>query len=115
MRDGVDALRRGVEFDAMFVRARRKVVERLLGASTMSTELASQLGEIARFGLEPSHVNTLLRQTAALSTAQVKSLLARELDPRAEAVVILGDRGAVTKAFADAGIANARLVEPDYK
>lgn len=112
MRDGIDALRRGTEFDVAFVRARRRVVQRLLGESTQSAVLASRLGQIARFGVDPSYDATLLRDTAALSPAQVKDVLARELDPAGEVVVALGDRAAVTRAFADAGIANPRLVEP---
>jgi zinc protease len=115
MRNGIDALRSGKDFDVMFVRARRRVVQRLLGESTVSMELASRLGQIARFGLEPNYDNVLLRQTAALSIAQVKQLLARELDPQTEVVVALGDRAAVTKAFADAGIKDAKLVEPAVK
>jgi zinc protease len=115
MREGVDALRNGTDFDVAFVRARRKVVQELLGQSTLSTELASRLGQIARFGLELGYDNTLLRQTAALSTAQVKDLLARELDPKGEVVVTLGDRASVTHAFADAGIQDVKLVEPSYK
>jgi zinc protease len=112
MREGIDALRRGTEFDVAFVRARRRVVQRLLGESTQSAVLASRLGQIARFGVDPSYDATLLRDAAALSPAQVKDVLARELDPAGEVVVALGDRAAVTKAFADAGIANPRLVEP---
>lgn len=57
----------------------------------------------------------MLRQAAALSTAQVKDLLARELEPRNEVVVVLGDRASVTKAFADAGLDGVKLVEPEYK
>jgi hypothetical protein len=70
---------------------------------------------IARFGLDAGYDNPLLRQAAVLSTVQVKDLLARELDPAGEVVVAFGDRAAVTKAFADAGIANAQLVEPSDK
>jgi predicted Zn-dependent peptidase len=114
MREGVDALRRGSDFDVLFVRARRKVVQDLFGGSTQSSELANRLGLIARFGLDPSYQTALLRQTAALSTAQVKNILARELAPESEVVVALGDRVAVTRAFADAGITDARLVEPSY-
>jgi zinc protease len=112
MRDRIDALRQGTGFDVAFARARRKVVQRLLGESTQSAVLAARLGQIARFGLDAGYDNTLLQQTAALSTAQVKAVLARELDPAGEVVVALGDRAALTKAFADAGITDARLVEP---
>jgi zinc protease len=112
MRAGVDALRSGTDFEAMFVRARRKVVQELLGGSVVSTELAAELGEIAQFGADPGYESTLLRQAAALSPAQVKQLVARELDPSGEVIVLLGGRAAVTRAFADAGITDARLVEP---
>jgi zinc protease len=114
MRDGIDALRKGTGFDVAFVRARRKIVQQLLGESTMSAELAARLGLIARYGLDPGYYNTLLQQVAAVSIAQVKDLLARELDPAHEALVMLGDRASVTKAFADAGINDVKLVEPDY-
>lgn len=111
MREGVQALRDGIDFDVTFARARRKVVERLLGESMVSATLASQLGEIARFGLDPGYYTTLLRHAAVLSTAEVKALLARELDPSTEVVVLLGERAAVTKAFGDAGLADVELVE----
>jgi predicted Zn-dependent peptidase len=87
-------------------------VQRLLGESTQSAVLASRLGQIARFGLDPGYEATLLRHAAALAPAQVQDLLARELAPAGEVVVALGARAAVTRAFADAGIAGARLVEP---
>jgi len=115
MRDNVDSLRKGVDFDAGFARARRKLIQSLLGESTMSAELASRLGLIARYKLDPNYYNSLLQQVAAVSLAQVKALLARELDPGNEVIVLLGDRAAVTKAFSDAGITDVKLVEPDYK
>ena len=114
MRDGLDALRRGEGQGVAFVRARRKVVQQLLGESTVSSELAARLGLIARFSLDPGFYNTLLRQVAVLSIAQVQDLLARELAPNGEVLVVLGDRPSVTKAFADAGITDAKLVEPQY-
>lgn len=116
MRDGIEGLRRGdTDFDVAFVRARRKILQQLLGESTISAELAARLGQIARFGLPPDHYNTLLRQVGAVSPTQVKELLARELDPGQEVLVLLGDRASVTRAFADAGIEGARLVEPAYR
>lgn len=112
MRAGIEALRSGADFDAMFVRARRKVVQELLAGSTVSTELASRLGQIAQFGLDPGYDQDLLRQAAALAPAQVQAVIARELDPRTEVIVLLGDRAAVTRAFADAGITDATFVVP---
>jgi predicted Zn-dependent peptidase len=115
MRAGIEALRSGSDFDAMFARARRKVAQELLNGSTVSIELARRLGETARFGLGPSFDNELLRDTAALSPEQVKQLIARELDPRSEVIVLLGDRAAVPRAYAEAGIDDARLVVPDAR
>jgi hypothetical protein len=57
----------------------------------------------------------LLRNAAALTPAEVKQLIARELDPKTEVIVLLGDRAAVTRAFADAGITDAKLVVPETK
>ncbi|HSR98897.1 MAG TPA: insulinase family protein [Kofleriaceae bacterium] len=113
MRGGIEALRNGTGFDEAFVRARRKVVQEMLGESTVSGELAARLALLARFGLEPKDANALVRQAAALSPAQVRQLLTHELDPKGEAVVMLGDRAALTKAFADAGIKDPKLVEPE--
>jgi predicted Zn-dependent peptidase len=115
MRGGVDALRNGTDFDETFVRARRKVVQRMLGESTVSGELAARLAQLARFGQEPGYAALLLKQAAAMSPAQVKQLIQRELDPRNEVIVLQGDRADVTKAFADAGITDAKLVEPESK
>jgi predicted Zn-dependent peptidase len=115
MRDRVEALRSGSHFDALFVRARRTVVQRMLGESTVSIELASRLAQIARFGLDVNDANAILRQAAALSPAQVRQLLTRELDPRLEVVVMLGDRAALTRAFSDAGLKDPKLVEPETK
>ena len=107
--------RSGGDFDAMFVRARRKVVQKLLNESTVSSELAWQLSEKARFGVGASFDNDLLRDAAALMPAQLRQLIARELDPRSEVLVLRGDRASVTRAFADAQIDDAKLVVPDSK
>lgn len=115
MRDGIDQLRRGENFDVAFVRARRTIIQKLLGESTMSHELAGRLGQIARYNLPPNYYNNLLQQVAAVSLAQVKALIATELDPKNEVIVTLGDRASVVKAFADAGINDVKLVEPEYK
>jgi predicted Zn-dependent peptidase len=115
MRDGIDELRQGKDFDITFVRARRKVLQGLLGESTMTAELAGRLGTIARYGLDANYYNSLLQQVAAVSPAQVRALLAKELDPANEVIVLRGDRAMVSKAFADAGIKDVKLVEPDYK
>jgi len=115
MRDGMEMLRKGDHFDEDFVRARRKIMSNLLGESTVTNQLASRLGFIDRYGLPTTYYNTLLQQVAAVSTAQLKALIASELDPSNEVVVVLGDKKHLDKAFADAGIKDVKIVEPEYK
>jgi zinc protease len=115
MREGIDSLRKGVDFEAAFARARRKVLKELFGQSTVTWELAGNLGEMARFNLDPGYYNALTQQVAVVSMAQIRALLAKELDPANEIIVLLGDREHVTKGFSEAGIPDVKLVEPDYK
>jgi zinc protease len=115
MRDGIEMLRKGETFDVDFVRARRKIISRLLSESTVTTELASRLGTIAQYGLDPKFYNTLLQQVAAVSPAQIRALIKTELDPNSEIIVVLGDKQALDKTFSDAGIKDVKIVEPDYK
>src|SRR5678815_5411796 len=99
----------------MCIRDSRKILQSLLGESTMTQELALRLGSIARFGLDPNYYNSLLQQVAAVSPAQVRALLAKELDPSNEVIVLMGDRTSVTKGFSEAGVKDVKLVEPEYK
>lgn len=116
MRDGIQMLRDGGDqWDIDFVRARRGLIQNLLGESTVSGELVQRLATIELFGLAPTFYNTLLQTIAAVSPAQVKALIARELDPSKEIVVLVADRPTLEKAFADAGITDFKIVEPDYK
>ncbi|NVB83705.1 MAG: insulinase family protein [Kofleriaceae bacterium] len=115
LRANLDALRAGDHFDEDFVRARRKIISGLLGESTVTTELAQRLSTMAIYGLQFGYYNTLLQQVAAVSPAQVRALIKTELDPQTEVVVMLGDKDHLNKTFAEAGITDVKLVEPDYK
>lgn len=115
MRQYVQNLRDGKDFEVMFVRARRKILQKLLGESTMTDELAARLGKISRYGLQDNYYNNLLQQVAAVSPAQVKALIAKELDLNNEVIVTLGDKPSLEKAFIDAQIKDVKFVEPDYK
>ena len=116
MRDGVEMLRNDATFSpAEFVRARRKVLQELLGLSTVTEELVSELTRIASFGLEPTYYNTKLQQVAAASPILLKSLVASELNPNNEVVVVKGTREQLEKAFKDAGITDVKYVEPKLK
>ncbi len=115
IREGVDLLRRGDTFDVDFVRSRRKIISRLLSESTVTTELAARLGFMAQYGLDAKYYNTMLQQVAALSPAQMRALIKTELDPNNEIIVVLGDKKHLDRTFADAGIKDVKIVEPEYK
>jgi zinc protease len=116
MREGLEMLRgTSDQWDIDFVRARRKLIQDLLGESTVSGELAERLSSIARYNLKADYYNTLLKTIAAVSPAQVRSLIDRDLAPDKEIVVIMADKKTVETAFKDAGINDVKIVEPDYK
>jgi zinc protease len=115
LRESLDALRAGDHFDEDFVRARRKLLTSLLSESTVTSELAARLGQIAMYNLDPNYYNTLIQQIAAVSPAQVKALIKHELDPANEVIVMLGDKDHINKTFKDAGLTDVKIVEPDYK
>ncbi|HEX7701697.1 MAG TPA: insulinase family protein, partial [Kofleriaceae bacterium] len=117
IRDSIDDLRKAddPEFDQDFVRARRSLISKLLGESTVTGELAGRLGYISEYNLDGNFYNTVLQEIAAVSPAQIRALIKSELDPNNEVVVLLGDKAHVEKTFADAGIKDVKIIEPDYK
>ena len=116
IRDSLDDLRKGdADFDVDFVRARRTLISKLLGESTVTEDLARTLGYISNYGQELDFNNKVLQEIAAVSPAQIRALIKTELDPNNEVVVMLGDKAHVEKAFADAGIKDTKIVEPDFK
>jgi predicted Zn-dependent peptidase len=116
IRDSLDDLRKGdADFDQDFVHARRTLISRMLGESTVTEELAGRLGFISEYNLDGNYLNTLLQQIAAVSPAQIRALIKSELDPNNEVVVLLGDKAHIEKAFSEAGLQNVKIVEPDYK
>jgi zinc protease len=113
MREAVASLRRGGPgLAADFARARRTVVSDLLTESTVSRELAARLGLIAAFDLPGDFYGALLRGAAAVSLADVAALVGDELRPEREVVAVLAARPVLARAFAEAGIASPRLIEP---
>ena len=112
IREKVEVLRRGDDFEKTFALARRAVLKRLLVTSSETAALAGRLQNIALFNLAPEHYDNLVRYVAAVSPAQVKALIASELDPKLEAVICMADRATLQKAFKEAGLENVRYVEP---
>ena len=97
------------------MRARRKLISTLLGESTVTRELAQRLSFIAQYGLDSNYYNTLLQQIAAVSPAQVRALIKHELDPNNEVDRRPRRQGAPRQMFAEAGIKDVKIVEPEYK
>ena len=111
LREAIESLRAGTDFEIDFVRARRKVVRDLLGAANTSTVLADRLAQIGTFDLPANYYATLLEQIAVVSPAQVKAVLATELDPKHEVVVTLGDRTTVDKTFVNTNIHDMTIID----
>lgn len=111
MRDKIDELRRGDNFDLVFAEARRTVLQRLLSQSTVSRQLAAKLGLMATYHQPPDYFDKLVQYVAALSPAQVRALIESELRPENEVIAILGDRETIEKAFAEAGITTVKYVD----
>jgi predicted Zn-dependent peptidase len=115
LRDSLDDLRKGDHFAEDFVRARRRILTGLLDESTVTGELAQRLSTISLYNLDTKYYNTLLQQVAAVSLAQVRALLAHEVDPANEVVVVLADKAHLDRTFAEAGLKDVKIVEPEYK
>jgi zinc protease len=112
MREKVDGLRRGVDFEVGFVNARRAVMKDLVGVSSEPTQLAARLGRIALMGLAPTYYDQLTARVATVTPAEVKALIAQELKPELEVVIAKADRETLIKAFQEAGLAGATLLDP---
>jgi zinc protease len=112
MRDKIDGLRRGDDFDRDFVIARRAVLKRLIGQSSDTQSLVSRLATMATFGLSPDHYDKLTAMVAAVSPAMVKAVISAELKPETEVVIGKGNRPVLEKAFAEAGLPAVDFVEP---
>jgi len=112
MRTAIDELRQGKDFDVRFSKARRTVAHRLLDRSSMSNDLANELATIAEFDQPADYFQHLLQQVAVTTPADVQKLLASELPPEHEVIVLAADRDTLVKAFEGAGIKDYKLVEP---
>lgn len=112
MRAGVDKLRAGDGFEEDFVKARRSIVQKLLGQSTVSAEVADRLAQIEKYGLPDDYYTQLLQKVATVTPDEVKALLEAELRPELEVVVTMADRETLEAAFTEAGLADFKLVEP---
>jgi zinc protease len=112
MREKIDGLRRGEDFDMDFATARRMVLKRLLAESTDTGSIASRLSTIAAYDLPPDYFDQQVRRVAAVSPDDVKALMAKELKPELEVVGCMADRETLEKAFSEAGLDTVKFIEP---
>ncbi len=111
IREKFATMKDGDDFNLEFARARRIVLQRLLGASTESNTLVSRLAQMAIYGLNPDYHDKLTKYVAAVSPAQVKALIDAELRPENEVIVLLASKPMLEKAFTEAGINDVKYVD----
>lgn len=113
MRDKIDSLRRGDDFDRDFATARRMVLKRLLAESTDTNSIAGRLATVAAYNLPADYYDQLVRKVAAVSPDDVKALMAAELKPELEVVGCMADRETLEKAFTEAGLDTVKFIDPN--
>ena len=115
MREKLEELRTGVEFNNYFVTARQKILKTLLAESTESYSLAGRLTQIAQYNLPVDQVDKLARAVASMRPDQVKALMAVELNTNNEIIVNMADRATLEASFTEAGISDFNIVDPLIK
>jgi zinc protease len=111
MREGLESLRRGDDFDRGFALARRVVLAQLEAAPTTAEGLARLWADAVVHGLGADFHAKLVHAVATAQPAQVKALVASDLDLSREVIVILGAKDVVAKAYADAKLEMTRWIE----
>lgn len=106
----LDEMRTG-QITAAFVRARRRVLFRILADMRHSERVADQLEREAAHGLSERHTETLGARVAGLKVTELRRVIARELAPEHQVVLVRGQRASVEAAFQAAGIARYRVIE----
>ncbi len=109
MRKGIADLRRGKNLTSDFVKARQRVLQRLLKQPESSGEIVAQITNIAAFDQALNYQETLLQTVNATSVAQIKAFIIKELNPRREIIAVLADKKTIAKTFV-----TAKLPSPTY-
>lgn len=104
MLDGIEAARGdAAAIAADFVRARRRVLARVLASSTETGRLASELAFIAEHDLPADYFTRLVDAVATTTVDDVVALAAGDLDATHQVVVLTGPGAAVDAALAEVG------------
>ena len=111
MRDILSGLRGGKELAADFVRARRRVLRRVLADTVGSRKLAGELELVVANGLELGFFDDLAASVAQLRLEDVREVISTELSTEREVVVGQGERAVVEEMFRSVGINDVRVIE----
>jgi len=113
MRQEIDNLRQGVDFNVDFVEARRTLLKKLMAESTETAALAGKLGTITKYGLPLDYYDQLVKDLATATPEKVQAIMAKDLIPENEVIGIFADKATLEKAFKEAGIERPTIVEPE--
>jgi zinc protease len=106
----LDEVRTG-HLTAAFVRARRRLLFQMLADMRHSERVADQLEREAAYGLPERHAEKLVERVARSSVGELRRVIARELAPEHQVVLVRGQRASVKAAFQAAGIVRYRVIE----
>ena len=102
---------RGGDFAAVFVRARRAVLQQLMATALDSDSVADKLELLATHGLPGDYHDRLGQRVAALRIGDMRALIAAEMGAEREVVAALGQRASIDAMYQAAGIQGVRYVE----
>lgn len=111
MRDAIASLATDPAFDVAFARARRRALEAVLGSSVHASAAADELEHIATNHLRPDHYQRLAEHIARLTPADLRALIARDLDPAHELVVLVAPADQLEPIYRAAGILDFQRLE----
>jgi len=113
MRKEIDALRNGADFNVGFAKARRALLKQQMTESGETYALAGRLGFLAKYGLPADAYDRLSEAVATLTPDKVRAVMLDDLKPGNEVVGIFADKATLEKSFAEAGIENPTIIEPE--
>ncbi|WP_428261993.1 M16 family metallopeptidase [Haliangium sp.] len=106
----LDQLRRG-DITATFVRARRRALRKILADSFHSKSVADELELLMTYELPAMYYDTLAQRIADLRLSDLRALMARELAPQHQVVLVYGPRATLDTMFQAAGITGVQILE----
>ncbi len=110
LRAALDELRSGAD-RATFVRARRRALREILADSLDSESIADELEMIATYKLPDDYYSQLAQRIADLRPADIQRLVARELAPAHQLMLLYGQTAVVDALYQEAGISDVQVID----